>query len=63
MGVLNELKNRGAEDSLIACMDSLTGFPETGRAVYPATRVQLCMRTLVRVHMVRNSTRFVSLKT
>ena len=27
MGVLNELKNRGVEDILIACMDGLTGFP------------------------------------
>jgi transposase-like protein len=57
MGVLNELKNRGAEDILIACMDGLTEFPETVRAVYPDTRIQLCI-----VHMVRNSTKFVSYK-
>jgi transposase-like protein len=57
MGVLNELKNRGVEDILIACMDGLTGFPEAVRAVYPDTRVQLCI-----VHMVRNSTKFVSWK-
>jgi len=63
MGVLTELKNRGVEDILIACMEwfakrtSLTGFPEAVRAVYPATRVQLCI-----VHMVRNSTKFVSYK-
>ena len=57
MGVLNELKNRGVGDILIACMDGLTGFPEAVRAVYPDTRVQLCI-----VHMVRNSTRFVSYK-
>jgi transposase-like protein len=43
MGVLNELKNRGVEDILIACMDGLTGFPEALRAVYPQTRVQLCI--------------------
>ncbi|AEF80366.1 transposase, Mutator family [Leadbettera azotonutricia ZAS-9] len=30
MGVLNEIKNRGVEDILIACMDGLTGFPEAG---------------------------------
>jgi transposase-like protein len=35
MGVLNELKNRGLEDILIACMDGLSGFPEAVRAVYP----------------------------
>ncbi|GHT91587.1 hypothetical protein FACS1894140_2410 [Spirochaetia bacterium] len=57
MGVLNEIKNRGVQDILIACMDGLTGFPEAVRAVYPAARVQLCI-----VHMVRNSTKFVSYK-
>jgi transposase-like protein len=57
MGVLTELKNRGVQDILIACMDGLTGFPEAVRSVYPDTRVQLCI-----VHMVRNSTRFVSYK-
>ena len=57
MGVLTELKNRGVQDILIACMDGLSGFPEAVRAVYPNTRVQLCI-----VHMVRNSTRFVSYK-
>jgi transposase-like protein len=35
MSVLNELKNRGVEDILIACMDGLTGFPDAVRAVYP----------------------------
>ena len=57
MGVLTELQNRGAQDILIACMDGLTGFPEAVRSVYPNTRVQLCI-----VHMVRNSTKFVSYK-
>ena len=60
MGVLSELKNRGVQDILIACMDGLTGFPEAVRSIYPNTRVQLCMRTSVRVHMVRNSTKYVS---
>jgi len=57
MGVLTELKNRGVQDILIACMDGLSGFPEAVRAVYPHTRVQLCI-----VHMIRNSTKFVSYK-
>jgi transposase-like protein len=57
MGILNELKNRGLEDILIACMDGLSGFPEAVRSVYPDTHVQLCI-----VHMVRNSTKFVSYK-
>ena len=42
MSVLTELKNRGLQDILIACMDGLSGFPEAVRAVYPQTRVQLC---------------------
>jgi len=57
MGVLAELKNRGVQDILIACMDGLSGFPEAVRSVYPNTRVQLCI-----VHMIRNSTKFVSYK-
>jgi transposase-like protein len=40
MGVLTEIKNRGLQDILIACMDGLTGFPEAVRSVYPNTRVQ-----------------------
>jgi len=57
MGVLTQLKNRGVDDILIACMDGLTGLPDALRALYPQTRIQLCI-----VHMVRNSTRFVSYK-
>jgi transposase-like protein len=57
MGVLTELKNRDVQDILIACMDGLSGFPEAVRSVYPDTRIQLCI-----VHMLRNSTKFVSWK-
>jgi transposase-like protein len=57
MGVLAELKNRSVQDILIACMDGLTGFPEAVRSVFPNTRIQLCI-----VHMIRNSTKFVSYK-
>jgi len=57
MGVLTGLKNRGVQDILIACMDGLTGFPDAVRAIYPQTRIQLCI-----VHMVRNSVKFVSYK-
>ncbi|MDR2942391.1 MAG: transposase [Treponema sp.] len=35
MDVLTQLKNRGVEDILIACMDGLTGFPDVLRAIYP----------------------------
>jgi putative transposase len=57
LSVLNELKNRGVKDMLIACCDGLTGFPEAINAVFPKTTVQLCI-----VHMIRNSLKFVSYK-
>jgi len=57
MGIMTELKNRGVEDILIACIDGLKGLPEAINAVYPKTHIQLCI-----VHMIRNSTRFVSFK-
>lgn len=57
MSVLTELKNRGLQDILIACVDGLKGFPDAIAALYPQTEVQLCI-----VHMVRNSLRYVSWK-
>jgi len=57
MGILNELKNRGIQDVLIAAVDGLTGFPDAINAVFPKTEVQLCM-----VHMVRNSVKYVPYK-
>jgi transposase-like protein len=62
MSIMNELKNRGVQDILLAAVDGLTGFPDAIAAVFPKTEVQLCMRTKVRVHMVRNSVRFVPYK-
>ena len=35
LGVLNDLKNRGVSDILIACVDGLTGFAEAIAAVFP----------------------------
>jgi len=57
LGVLTELKNRGVEDILIACVDGLKGFPEAIETVYPKTQVQLCI-----IHLVRHSLRYVSWK-
>lgn len=57
MAILDELKQRGVEDILIACVDGLKGFEQAIKAVFPATEVQLCI-----VHMIRNSLRFVSYK-
>ena len=55
--VVTELKNRGVEDILIACVDGLKGFPEAIQAVYPKTQVQSCI-----VHQIRHSLSFVSWK-
>jgi transposase-like protein len=55
--VLTDLKNRGLKDILIACVDSLTGFPQAIEAVYPDTQVQLCI-----VHLIRNCLRYVPWK-
>ena len=57
MGILNELKNRGVQDILIAAVDGLTGFPDAINAIFPKTEVQLCI-----VHMVRNSVKYVPYK-
>jgi transposase-like protein len=57
MGILNELKNRGVQDILIAAVDGLSGFPDAVTAVFPKTEVQLCI-----VHMVRNSVKYVPYK-
>ena len=57
LSVLTELKTRGLQDILIACIDGLKGFPEAIGAEYPQTKIQLCI-----VHMVRNSLKFVSWK-
>jgi putative transposase len=52
--VLNDLKQRGVQDILIACVDGLKGFPEAIEAVFPDTWVQTCI-----VHMIRHSLRYV----
>ncbi|MEO0600917.1 MAG: IS256 family transposase [Myxococcota bacterium] len=55
--VINELKNRGVQDILIASVDGLKGFPEAIEAAFPRAIVQTCI-----VHMVRSSTHLVSWK-
>lgn len=55
--VMNELKNRGVEDVLIAVVDGLTGFPEAILSVFPEAQVQTCI-----VHLLRHSLDFVSYK-
>ena len=55
--VLNELKNRGVEDILIACRDNLSGFSTAIETVFPKTEQQLCV-----IHQIRSSTKYVSYK-
>jgi putative transposase len=55
LAVLNDLRQRGVGDVLIACVDGLTGLPEAIEAVFPQTWVQTCI-----VHQIRSSMRYVS---
>ena len=48
--VMNELRNRGVEDVLIAVVDGLKGFPEAITSVFPQAQVQTCI-----VHLIRHS--------
>ncbi len=57
LSVLSELKTRGLNDILIACVDGLKGFPDAIAAEYPDTQVQLCI-----VHMIRHSLKLVAWK-
>jgi putative transposase len=54
MQVLQDLKHRGVQDILIACVDGLKGFPEAIEAIYPKTTVQTCV-----VHLIRSSLKYV----
>jgi len=57
LSIMNEIKNRGVRDILIASVDGLNGFSEAIRAVFPMTEIQRCI-----VHQIRNSTKFISYK-
>lgn len=57
LSVMNELKNRGVQDVLIAVVDGLKGFPEAITAAFPEAAVQTCI-----VHLVRHSQNFCASK-
>lgn len=57
LSVLTDLKSRGVEDMLIACIDGLKGFPEAIAAVFPQTEIQMCV-----VHQIRSSLRYIAQK-
>jgi transposase-like protein len=55
--VMNDLRNRGVEDILIAAVDGLKGFPEAIGTVFPEAQVQTCI-----VHLTRYSLSFCGWK-
>jgi putative transposase len=57
LGVLSDLRTRGVEDILIACIDALKGFAEAIQSIFPKTEVQSCI-----VHQIRNSLKYVASK-
>jgi putative transposase len=57
LSVLTDLRNRGVQDILIACVDGLKGFPEAIQAIFPHTEVQQCV-----IHQIRNSMRYIASK-
>lgn len=57
LSVLTDLKARGVEDILIACIDNLNGFAEAIESVFPKVEIQSCI-----VHQIRNSIKYVASK-
>lgn len=57
LSVLTDLKARGMQDILIACIDNLKGFAEAITTIFPQTIVQTCV-----VHQIRNSLKYVASK-
>jgi putative transposase len=55
--VVTDLRNRGVNDILIACVDGLAGFEDAICAAFPHATVQSCV-----VHLIRNSLRPVPRK-
>jgi transposase-like protein len=57
LSVCNDLKSRGVNDILIACMDGLKGLPDAIKTVYPDVNIQTCI-----VHQIRNSFKYIASK-
>ena len=53
LGVLNEIKNRGVEDTMIVSVDGLTGFGEAIGAVFQKRRfsVVLCIKYVILLNL------------
>ena len=54
LGILNDIKNRGVKDILIACVDGLKGFSEAIEAVFPKTQIQQCI-----IHQIRTTFKYI----
>jgi putative transposase len=57
LSVITDLKQRGVEDILIACIDNLKGFEQAIGTIFPHTEIQSCI-----VHQIRNSIKYVASK-
>lgn len=57
VGVITELRNRGVNHILIACIDGLKGFPDAINSVFPDTEIQLCV-----IHVIRNTLKYIASK-
>ena len=57
LSVLTDLKARGLNDILIACIDNLNGFAEAIATIFPRAEIQSCI-----VHQIRNSLKYVASK-
>lgn len=57
LSVLTDLKARGVQDILIACIDNLSGFSEAILTVFPGSELQTCV-----IHQIRNSLKYVASK-
>jgi putative transposase len=58
--VMNELKNRGVEDILLAVVDGLKGFPDAIRATFPDAMVQTCIVHTIRTQSVGGGGRTIA---
>lgn len=57
LNILSDIKNRGVQDILIACVDGLKGFPEAINSMFPQAEVQLCI-----IHQIRNCIKYIASK-
>lgn len=57
LSVMTELKNRGVQDIMIACVYGLKGFPEAINTVLSGTEIRLCI-----IHLIRNTLKYITSK-